>query len=237
MRFLKDRSGAEVTEVAVIIILIIVAAYGAIRAFGLRISALFDDLSIPNGGTISWKEMADRVAVTWLNVPEYSSVGSNTFQIEMFYDGQIHITWSGIGSTGSIVGLSEGNGIPETPFPESDISAAVPCTQEPGFDLDANPTTQNICTPDDAVYTIDVEQILAEDPQSEIGYYLRASVLTEREDYAAAVADLERVAELAQESGDSQVEATARVQRAMVMQLWLGQPITSTLEEQSDDDG
>jgi Flp pilus assembly pilin Flp len=45
MRFLKDRSGAEVTEVAVIIILIIVAAYAAIRAFGLRISALFEWLS------------------------------------------------------------------------------------------------------------------------------------------------------------------------------------------------
>jgi Flp pilus assembly pilin Flp len=45
MRFLKDRSGAEVTEVAVIIILIVVAAYGAIRAFGLRISALFEWLA------------------------------------------------------------------------------------------------------------------------------------------------------------------------------------------------
>jgi Flp pilus assembly pilin Flp len=45
MRFLKDRSGAEVTEVAVIIILIIVAAYAAIRAFGLRISALFEWLA------------------------------------------------------------------------------------------------------------------------------------------------------------------------------------------------
>ena len=45
MRFLKDRSGAEVTEIAVVIILIIVAAYGAIRAFGLRISALFEWLA------------------------------------------------------------------------------------------------------------------------------------------------------------------------------------------------
>ena len=45
MRFLKDRSGAEVTEVAVIIILIIVAAYGAIQAFGLRVSALFEWLT------------------------------------------------------------------------------------------------------------------------------------------------------------------------------------------------
>jgi Flp pilus assembly pilin Flp len=45
MTFLKDRSGAEVTEVAVIIILIVVAAYGAIRSFGLRVASLFEWLS------------------------------------------------------------------------------------------------------------------------------------------------------------------------------------------------
>jgi Flp pilus assembly pilin Flp len=45
MKFLRDKSGMEVVEVAVMIILIIVAAYGAIRGFGLRISALFEWLS------------------------------------------------------------------------------------------------------------------------------------------------------------------------------------------------
>ncbi|MCK4659057.1 MAG: hypothetical protein KAV82_05995 [Phycisphaerae bacterium] len=125
-----------------------------------RISALFDDLSAPHGGTITWKQVADRIAVTWDGVPEYTSTGSNTFQIEMFFDGRIHITWLQVSSNDSIVGLSPGGGVPEDPFPETNISSAPPCTQESSFTLDADPQAQDICVPGDAVYTIDVEQIL-----------------------------------------------------------------------------
>jgi tetratricopeptide (TPR) repeat protein len=75
----------------------------------------------------------------------------------------------------------------------------------------------------------DIEQAIAMRPQSGIGYYVRSSIAAEREDYAAAVADLEKAAELAQAAGDSQLEAAARVQRAMVMQLWAAQmPSTPT---------
>ena len=122
-----------------------------------RISGLFDDLSVPHGGTISWKQLTDRVAVTWDDVPEYPDVGSNTFQIEMFFNGEIHISWVGVDSTGSIVGLSEGNGLPAD-FVESNISAAGPCGGNPSFALEADPDTQDICAPADAVYTIDVQQ-------------------------------------------------------------------------------
>jgi tetratricopeptide (TPR) repeat protein len=76
----------------------------------------------------------------------------------------------------------------------------------------------------------DVEQIMAMDPQAASAYYLRSSVALERGDFAAAVADLERTAELAQEAGDTQLEATARVQRAMVMQMWTAQQPTLTPE-------
>ena len=79
----------------------------------------------------------------------------------------------------------------------------------------------------------DVEQVLVLDPTSGAAYYLRSGIAVEREDYEAAVADLERSAELAQAAGDSQLEATARMQRAMVMQMWVGQIdiSTPTLEE------
>ena len=73
-----------------------------------RVSALFDDLNPSVGGTVSWKQLADRVAVTWEGVPEFSSTNSNTFQIELFFDGRIDLTWLGIDSTDSVVGLSEG---------------------------------------------------------------------------------------------------------------------------------
>ena len=90
-----------------------------------------------------------------------------------------------------------------------------------------------------AAASADVERTITMNPSSAMAYYLRASVALEREDYAAAVADLERAAELAQEAGDSQLEATARVQRAMVMQLWVGQQVTPTpgVEDQSDEQG
>ena len=72
----------------------------------------------------------------------------------------------------------------------------------------------------------DVEQIILETPDAGHAYYLRAGIATERGDYAAAVADLERAAELAHAAGDTRLEATARTQRAMVMQLQLYQQVT-----------
>ena len=96
----------------------------------VRISALFDDLNPNSGGTVSAKTLADRIAVTWEDVPEYSSTGSNTFQVELFFDGRIHLTWAGVTSSDSIVGLSEGLGIPPS-FVAIDLSGmggcAAPC--------------------------------------------------------------------------------------------------------------
>ncbi|MDY7078112.1 MAG: tetratricopeptide repeat protein [Chloroflexota bacterium] len=68
---------------------------------------------------------------------------------------------------------------------------------------------------------VDIEQAIAEEPQSGWGYYLRASIATEEEDYAAAIADLKQAEELARAAGNTQLEATARTQQAMLMQLLL----------------
>jgi hypothetical protein len=102
-----------------------------------RVSALFDDLNPSSGGTISWKQAADRVIVTWQNVPEYSSTGSNTFQVEMFFDGPIHITWAGVSSNDSVVGLSGGGGIPFD-YVESDLSQSGPCPEDCPADIDGS---------------------------------------------------------------------------------------------------
>ena len=76
----------------------------------------------------------------------------------------------------------------------------------------------------------DAEQAVRENPDSGHAYFVRAGVATEAGDYAAAIADLERAAELAQAAGDAQLEATARAQRAMVIQLRLYQQSTPTPE-------
>jgi hypothetical protein len=92
----------------------------------MRISALFDDLNPAAGGTISWKQSDDRVAVTYQNVPEYSLSNSNNFQIEMFFDGTIRITWLGISTQDGLAGLSVGNGLANY-FIESDLSRYGSC--------------------------------------------------------------------------------------------------------------
>ena len=90
-----------------------------------RISPLMDDLTPPTGA-VSWKQLADRVAVTWKNMQEWQAGGSSTFQVELFYNGEIHITWLGITSSNPIVGLSPGGGVP-TDYTASDLSAYGAC--------------------------------------------------------------------------------------------------------------
>jgi tetratricopeptide (TPR) repeat protein len=72
----------------------------------------------------------------------------------------------------------------------------------------------------------DIEQAILENPESGHSYILRSGVAMERGDFAAAVADLEQAAELAQAAGDTQLEAVARAQRAMVIQLQMVQQST-----------
>ncbi len=70
---------------------------------------------------VSRKQLADRAVVTWENVPVFGSGNSNTFQIEMFFDGRIRLSWLGIGADNCIVGLSDGLGVPDE-FEEIDFS-------------------------------------------------------------------------------------------------------------------
>ncbi|MBN2559939.1 MAG: hypothetical protein JXQ75_03290 [Phycisphaerae bacterium] len=90
-----------------------------------RVSPAFDDFTVYNG-TVSWKQYVDRAVVTYEDVPEYSSSNSNTFQVEMFFDGEIHITWLRVDSNNPIVGLSQGSGYPGD-YVEMNLSAAAPC--------------------------------------------------------------------------------------------------------------
>ena len=77
-----------------------------------RISGLFFDLNPAAGGLVLHQQFADRIAVTYQGVPGYPQTGSNSFQIEMFFDGRIRMTWLGVTSAEGIVGLSRGSGVP-----------------------------------------------------------------------------------------------------------------------------
>ena len=70
-----------------------------------------------------------------------------------------------------------------------------------------------------AAASADAEQAIIKSPHSGWGYYLRASVAVEQENYESAIADLERAETLARVAEDVQLEAHARTQRAHVIQL------------------
>ena len=106
-----------------------------------RISALFDDLDpSQGGGSVSWKQLADHVAVTWLNVPVHNAGNQNTFQIEMYFDGRLAISYLAVADTGALAGLSRGQGVPGD-FLMSDLSALGPCQATPPTAHDASVNT------------------------------------------------------------------------------------------------
>lgn len=83
-----------------------------------RISVLFNDL---NNGIVSYKNLSDRLAVTWENSKVGTSTAANTFQAELFFDGRIRLSYLKLGGRGTI-GLSRGGGTPAG-FVEIDFSA------------------------------------------------------------------------------------------------------------------
>ncbi|MDO8586799.1 MAG: hypothetical protein Q7T82_07120 [Armatimonadota bacterium] len=93
-----------------------------------RVSGMFCDVNPAAGGSVSYKQTDDRVAITYLDIPDaYTPSNRNTFQIELFFNGEIRLSYLAIaGLYQWIAGLSEGQGIPyELQF--SDLSAYPPC--------------------------------------------------------------------------------------------------------------
>lgn len=91
-----------------------------------RISALFEWFTPAEAGHVSWKQLADRAVVTWEHVRDAATGGSSTFQAELFFDGQIRLSWLDINANDPLVGLSKGGGVP-VDFLESRLNDAVPC--------------------------------------------------------------------------------------------------------------
>jgi hypothetical protein len=91
-----------------------------------RISVLYADLNPAAGGSVTWKQLDDRVAVTFDGVPEYGSSKTNHFQVELMGDGTIRLTHLGIATHRGLVGLSRGGGAP-VDFVESDLDQYGTC--------------------------------------------------------------------------------------------------------------
>ncbi len=96
-----------------------------------RISTLYDDWQdIESEGCLRIKDLYDRLVVTFLDMPEFGSSGTNnraTFQTELFYaDGTIRMSWMNVANPTptTIVGLSRGDGIPAD-YSSSDLSSII----------------------------------------------------------------------------------------------------------------
>ncbi len=99
-----------------------------------RVSPLFNDLNLSIRGSVSWKAFADRVAVTFDQVPEYDGTGayppsfSNTFQVELCFNGILRITYLSLSASDGIAGLSAGQQEP-IDFVSNDFSASPRCSE------------------------------------------------------------------------------------------------------------
>lgn len=106
-----------------------------------RVSALFADLNPSQGGTISWRQWPDRLAVTYEDVPEFSRSNANSFQVELFFDGRIRITYLRVEVPAAITGLSAGGGLP-VDFSASDFALYPAAIDEPW----GQPTASGVTT-------------------------------------------------------------------------------------------
>ena len=85
------------------------------------------DWPMPESETpVSVKVLMDRVVVTYDNILTFGDMLPNSFQVEMFQDGRIRITWLNIEAYYGIVGVSAGLGKSDY-FSESDLSEYDSC--------------------------------------------------------------------------------------------------------------
>jgi immunoglobulin I-set domain protein len=99
-----------------------------------RISALFHKLLIKPypfyADRVSWKQLWNRVAVTYENIQATTALPLSSFQIEMFTDGRIRLTYLNLYCPDALVGLSKGQGVPPY-FLDIDLSSQHACQLAP----------------------------------------------------------------------------------------------------------
>lgn len=80
-----------------------------------RISPLWADLDPSEGGAVYVKQQADRLVVTWNEIPEYGYGGANSVQLVVNKSGIIDFVYHGVSATGStgeavVIALAKGVG-------------------------------------------------------------------------------------------------------------------------------
>jgi len=92
-----------------------------------RVSGLYDDLDPGQGGLVGVLQTAQSMVITWYQVPQYGASDQNTFQIELYFDGRVRISWVGLASSDGIAGLSAGLG-QQPDFIEDNLGSDYVCS-------------------------------------------------------------------------------------------------------------
>jgi hypothetical protein len=95
-----------------------------------RISAMLVDFNPQQGGSILRQQLSDRYVVTYSGVSEFLQNDRSTFQVELFFDGVIRITYLQLEADFGVVGLSRGLGDLD-PGVYTDLSASGECFAPP----------------------------------------------------------------------------------------------------------
>ncbi len=79
-----------------------------------RIAASWQDLNPNAGGGVYFNALPGKAVITWDQVPEYSSQGQNSVQVQMYADGSFSIAireWTMPGTHDILVGVTPGGGV------------------------------------------------------------------------------------------------------------------------------
>ena len=107
----------------------------------IGVSALYDDLNPSAGGRVSTRRVGDAFAITWEDVPEYSTTNQNTFQIVLRESGEVVIAWSRIDLADAVVGISPGGGLNASYIPSDFSESSLGCLPRPPVASDVSVST------------------------------------------------------------------------------------------------
>jgi len=94
----------------------------AVTHFDLkRVSGFLADLDPTAGGTVTWAQLENQLEVCWNEVPGYEDPDTSSFCLDLYFDGRIEWRLAELDDLPSVVGLSNGGGVPE-PFFQSDFA-------------------------------------------------------------------------------------------------------------------
>lgn len=92
----------------------------------VRIAPYFADLNPAAAGTVWYRQLANRLVITWDGLSHYDYGGASNFQLEMYFDGTIRFSYGNLTGLPSLTGLSAGQGA-LSDFVSTDLSAAPSC--------------------------------------------------------------------------------------------------------------